>query len=146
MKRGVTVPFSERCSPNAARRSPDFFRALSLTSSLGIFDMHRSILPAAAIASLIAFRADAALAQAPAKAAPIFVNGMAQVVPAFQDSIDVDPPGALGRDELRQRSRRQEGSRARRRHASAPDGHRRTQGLRSSTARARTSPAQRADR
>ena len=42
-----------------------------------------------------------ATAQTPAKAAPIFVNGMAQVVPAFQDSSHVDPPGALGRDELR---------------------------------------------
>ena len=37
--------------------------------------------------ALIALCAPAyAFAQAPAKAAPIFVGGMAQIVPAFQDS------------------------------------------------------------
>ena len=49
--------------------------------------------------------------------------------PRVPGLVDVDPPGAVGRDELRLRSRRQEGSRARRRHAPASDRHRRPQGL-----------------
>ena len=40
----------------------------------------------------------------------------------------VDPPGALGGDQLRLRSRRQAGSRARGRHPSAPDRDRRVEG------------------
>ena len=41
---------------------------------------------AAIVASLVALRTNPLAAQATAKAAPTFVNGMAQIVPAFQDS------------------------------------------------------------
>ena len=48
--------------------------------------IRQSSLGAALLVSATAFAPTHALAQAPTKAAPMFVNGMAQIVPAFQDS------------------------------------------------------------
>ncbi len=45
-----------------------------------------SALRAAAVIPVLLLASTSARAQAPAKAAPVFTNGMAQVVPAFQDS------------------------------------------------------------
>ena len=83
------------------------------------------------ILSIAAFASPQLVAQQSAPAAsaakPVFVDGQAQIVPAFEDQTAVDSPDAVGRDRVRFRRRRQARSHVRRRHAPETDRDRRAQ-------------------